>query len=103
MARMVSGPEPRPGGRFLIRPLVRVPLTPLLTAWTVYAASSVNRAVALREVAMSSLLSMTDDGLTWQLVYTKRHAETWVDANLRKQGFETLMPLTRIRSGLSPL
>jgi Transcription termination factor nusG len=52
---------------------------------------------------MSSLLSMTDDGLTWQLVYTKRHAETWVDANLRKQGFETLMPLTRIRSGLSPL
>jgi len=52
---------------------------------------------------MSSFGSNADDELTWQLLYTKPHSEVWVDANLRNQGFQTLMPLIRKRSGTSPI
>ncbi len=41
---------------------------------------------------MSSFESTDDAVWTWRLLYTKRHAEIWVDANLRKQGFQTLLP-----------
>jgi hypothetical protein len=52
---------------------------------------------------MSSFGEQVEGDLTWQLLYTKRHAEAWVDANLRHQGFESLMPLTGSRSGFVPL
>ena len=41
--------------------------------------------------------------LCWQLLYTKPRAETWVEINLRRQGYATLYPLVRARSGLKPL
>lgn len=40
---------------------------------------------------------------TWRLLYTKPHAEAWVEANLRKQGFESLLPRTATRTGFGPL
>jgi transcriptional antiterminator RfaH len=40
---------------------------------------------------------------TWQLVYTKARAERWVELNLRRQHFLTLLPLVRGRSGFQPL
>src|ERR1700730_4618047 len=43
------------------------------------------------------------DGFPWRLLYTKPHAEAWVDANLRKQGFESLLPRTPTRAGICPL
>jgi hypothetical protein len=46
---------------------------------------------------------MVEGELIWKLLYTKPHAEIWADANLRKQGFETLMPLTPQRAGFGPL
>jgi transcriptional antiterminator RfaH len=39
----------------------------------------------------------------WQLVYTKPRAERWVELNLRRQDFQTLLPLVRGRSGFQPL
>jgi hypothetical protein len=41
--------------------------------------------------------------LSWRLVYTKPHAEAWVEVNLRKQGFELLLPRFVTRGGLRPL
>ena len=41
--------------------------------------------------------------LCWQLLYTKSRAEEWVEINLRKQGFATLLPRVRSRSGFGPL
>ena len=41
--------------------------------------------------------------LCWQLLYTKPRAEEWVEINLRKQGFATLLPRVRSRSGFGPL
>jgi hypothetical protein len=44
-----------------------------------------------------------DDGVNWCLLYTKPRAEAWVEANLRKQGFESLLPWTATRGGMAPL
>jgi transcriptional antiterminator RfaH len=33
--------------------------------------------------------------ICWQLLYTKPHAEAWVEVNLRRQGFVTLLPRVR--------
>jgi len=41
--------------------------------------------------------------LCWKLLYTKPHAEGWAEMNLRKQGFATLLPRVRSRSGVVPL
>jgi transcriptional antiterminator RfaH len=41
--------------------------------------------------------------LHWQLLYTKPRAETWVEINLRTQGFATLLPRVRQRSGVGAL
>jgi hypothetical protein len=46
---------------------------------------------------------MIDPTLTWQLLYTKPHAEEWADINLRRQGFATLLPRVEAGSGLAPL
>lgn len=40
---------------------------------------------------------------SWQLVYTKARAERWVELNLRRQNFHTLLPLVRARAGYQPL
>jgi transcription antitermination factor NusG len=40
---------------------------------------------------------------TWQLLYTKPRAERWVELNLRRQEFLTLLPLVRVRAGFQPL
>lgn len=40
---------------------------------------------------------------TWQLLYTKPRAERWVELNLRRQEFLTLLPLVRGRAGFQPL
>ena len=52
---------------------------------------------------MSSFAHLADDGLTWQLLYTKPQAEAWVDANLRRQGFVTLLPLMMKRASAAAL
>lgn len=39
----------------------------------------------------------------WQLLYTKPHAEEWVEVNLRRQGYTTLLPRVQGRSGYRPL
>jgi len=41
--------------------------------------------------------------LHWQLLYTKPRAEAWVEINLRKQGYATLLPRVRQRSGFGAL
>ena len=41
--------------------------------------------------------------LCWRLLYTKPRAEEWVEINLRKQGFATLLPRVRGRAGFGPL
>src|SRR5579872_2198851 len=41
--------------------------------------------------------------MCWQLLYTKSRAEEWVDVNLRRQGYSTLLPRVRARSGYRPL
>jgi transcription antitermination factor NusG len=40
---------------------------------------------------------------SWQLVYTKSRAERWVELNLRRQQYHTLLPLVRARTGFQPL
>ena len=53
---------------------------------------------------MSSFEPIADDGCcSWRLLYTKPRAEAWVDANLRKQGFDVLLPRVRGRAGFGPL
>ncbi len=44
-----------------------------------------------------------DRTLNWLLLYTKPRAEAWAEMNLRKQGFETLLPRVRARSSFAPL
>ena len=39
----------------------------------------------------------------WVLLYTKQHAESWAEINLRNQGFLTLLPRVRMRTGVAPL
>ena len=46
---------------------------------------------------------MTVAELCWKLLYTKPHAETWAEINLRRQGFATLLPSVRQRLGIGPL
>ncbi|HKV49693.1 MAG TPA: transcription termination/antitermination NusG family protein [Gemmatimonadaceae bacterium] len=41
--------------------------------------------------------------MCWQLLYTKAHAEEWVEVNLRRQGYTTLLPRVQARSGYRPL
>lgn len=41
--------------------------------------------------------------MCWQLLYTKSRAEEWVEVNLRRQGYSTLLPRVRVRSGYRPL
>lgn len=52
---------------------------------------------------MARCAYLADKDITWRLLYTKPRAESWVDANLRLQGFESLLPRTPARSGLAPL
>jgi hypothetical protein len=44
-----------------------------------------------------------DTAFTWQLLYTKPHAEEQAELNLQKQGFATLLPRVREGLGLAPL
>ncbi len=37
------------------------------------------------------------------MLYTKSRAEEWVDVNLRRQGYSTLLPRVKARSGYRPL
>jgi transcription termination factor NusG len=46
---------------------------------------------------------MGDSAMVWQLLYTKPHAEALAETNLRRQGFATLLPRIRERSGFVPL
>jgi hypothetical protein len=46
---------------------------------------------------------MADDELSWMLLYTKPRAEAWADINLRRQGFQTLLPRVRRPDGFGPL
>jgi hypothetical protein len=48
-------------------------------------------------------LHHVDRDLCWLLLYTKAHAESWADINLRKQGFATLLPRVQQRGGFGPL
>jgi transcriptional antiterminator RfaH len=45
----------------------------------------------------------SDAGLCWRLLYTKPRAESWAEANLRKQGFTVLMPRVSTTAGFAPL
>jgi transcription antitermination factor NusG len=47
--------------------------------------------------------SLSDTALIWQLLYTKPHAETRAELNLRRQGFATLLPRIRNGSESAPL
>jgi transcriptional antiterminator RfaH len=46
---------------------------------------------------------MVDPGLCWVLLYTKPHAESWAEINLRRQGYATLLPRVRARTSFGPL
>jgi transcription antitermination factor NusG len=48
-------------------------------------------------------LPLVDRDLCWVLLYTKARAESWADINLRKQGYETLLPRVRQHDGFAPL
>ena len=48
-------------------------------------------------------MDQADRDLCWLLLYTKARAESWADINLRKQGYETLLPRVRQRDGFGPL
>jgi hypothetical protein len=45
----------------------------------------------------------SDQGVNWILLYTKPRAEAWAEINLRKEGFATLLPRVRQRSGFAAL
>jgi hypothetical protein len=47
--------------------------------------------------------SVFSSQVVWQLLYTKRHAEAWTEVNLRRQGFEVLLPRVRATAGFAPL
>lgn len=44
-----------------------------------------------------------DRELCWVLLYTKPHAESWAEINLRRQGYDTLLPRVRSRNAFVPL
>jgi hypothetical protein len=44
-----------------------------------------------------------DLGVNWILLYTKPRAEAWAEINLRKEGFATLLPRVRQRTGFAAL
>src|SRR5215211_3460446 len=44
-----------------------------------------------------------EEELRWLLLYTKPRAEAWAELNLRRQGYEVLMPRVAAASGLAPL
>ena len=46
---------------------------------------------------------MSRPPLSWKLLYTKPHAEAWAEANLRRQGFSTLLPRVRQRGAVGQL
>jgi hypothetical protein len=46
---------------------------------------------------------MVDPELCWVLLYTKPHAESWAEINLRRQGYVTLLPRVRSQSTFVPL
>lgn len=46
---------------------------------------------------------MVDPELCWVLLYTKPHAESWAEINLRRQGYATLLPRVRARHTFAPL
>lgn len=46
---------------------------------------------------------MSNLDLCWLLLYTKARCETWAEINLRKQGYETLLPRVRRDRGFAPL
>jgi hypothetical protein len=48
-------------------------------------------------------LDHVDRDLCWLLLYTKARAESWADINLRTQGYATLLPRVRQRTGFAPL
>jgi hypothetical protein len=52
---------------------------------------------------MSRFEWQADEGLRWRLLYTKPRAEAWVEANLHQQGFASLLPRIRTRTGFGPL
>lgn len=52
---------------------------------------------------MSSGEISAEAELEWQLLYTKAHAESWVEVNLRAQGFSVLLPRVASRGGFAPL
>lgn len=41
--------------------------------------------------------------LEWRLLYTKARSEAWVEVNLRRQGYSTLLPLVKQRSAFGAL
>jgi transcriptional antiterminator RfaH len=45
----------------------------------------------------------TDGELSWRLLYTKPHAESWAEVNLRKQGYIVLLPRVSTKAGFAPL
>lgn len=47
--------------------------------------------------------NMSDTVLIWQLLYTKPHAETRAELNLRRQGFATFLPCVPNGSESAPL
>ena len=67
-----------------------------------------NRAVALRVRQLADppereVETMVDPELCWVLLYTKPHAESWAEINLRRQGYATLLPRVRARNAFAPL
>jgi len=46
---------------------------------------------------------MPSGNLVWTVAYTKPQAESWAEINLRRQGFATILPRVRARSGCAPL
>jgi transcriptional antiterminator RfaH len=46
---------------------------------------------------------MNESELRWMLLYTKPHAESWAEINLRRQLFATLLPRVRHQAGFRPL
>lgn len=48
-------------------------------------------------------MPLVDHDVRWLLLYTKPHAESWADINLRKQGFRTLLPRVHLNGRFGPL
>ena len=57
----------------------------------------------LAEPPVREVETMVDPELCWVLLYTKPHAESWAEINLRRQGYATLLPRVRARNAFAPL